>query len=151
MEVWKDLCENRRHKYEISTFGRVKCDGVIKEYSLNKGYLRFIEPWKLLHRAVAETFIPNPKNKKTVNHIDGDKTNNHVSNLEWSTSSENMQHAFSTGLNNHHDKRKLTFEQAEEIRAKYIPCVYTVRQLAKEYGIAIRGTLLILHNKTYTR
>jgi len=51
-----------------------------------------------LHRIVAETLIPNPDSKPVVNHIDGDKKNNHPSNLEWCTHSENQQHCWDTGL-----------------------------------------------------
>jgi len=58
----------------------------------NKGYSR------LAHRLIAETYVPNPDNKKEVNHIDGDKTNNWDWNLEWATRAENMRHAFNKGL-----------------------------------------------------
>lgn len=51
-----------------------------------------------IHRLVAQTYIPNPENKPEVNHMDGNKQNNMLCNLEWMTRSENMQHACDTGL-----------------------------------------------------
>lgn len=53
----------------------------------------------LVHRMIAIAFIPNPDNKKYVNHIDGNKLNNAVPNLEWCTHTENVRHAYATGLN----------------------------------------------------
>jgi hypothetical protein len=51
-----------------------------------------------LHRLLAESFIANPESKGDVNHMDGDKSNNDISNLEWNTRKENLAHAFRTGL-----------------------------------------------------
>nr|DAR10600.1 MAG TPA: homing endonuclease [Caudoviricetes sp.] len=70
----------------------------------NKGYWQVMlthngkEKLYLVHRIVAESFIPNPNNFPQVNHKDGDKNNNHVNNLEWCTKSMNELHAFQTGL-----------------------------------------------------
>lgn len=80
----------------------------------------------LVHRLVAITFIPNPKNKKEVNHIDGNKINNSVGNLEWNTTAQNHKHAEVTGLKakgNTHGMSKLTDEQRREIVEKYIPWI----------------------------
>jgi hypothetical protein len=53
-----------------------------------------------IHRLIAETFIPNIDNKPEVNHKDGNKLNNHIDNLEWSTHKENCEHRELTGLGN---------------------------------------------------
>ncbi|MCT4321825.1 HNH endonuclease [Elizabethkingia anophelis] len=62
--------------------------------------LKVNDKWtnKCIHRILAECFIPNPENKACVNHIDGNKFNNNLINLEWATFAENTQHAFRTGL-----------------------------------------------------
>lgn len=52
---------------------------------------------KYVHRLVASHFIPNPHNKKVVNHIDCDRSNNHIDNLEWVTTKENLAHAMTVG------------------------------------------------------
>lgn len=59
-----------------------------------------------IHRLVAQSFIPNPQNKETVNHIDGDKQNNNVDNLEWADRSEQLYHAYEMGLKKYSQNAK---------------------------------------------
>lgn len=98
MEIWKDV--EAYPGYQVSSLGRVRTvEGeILKTYirdPYNCVYLR--KPYKHIeniHRLVALAFIPNPENKRTVNHIDGDTHNNSIENLEWATQSENLKHFY---------------------------------------------------------
>ena len=87
--------------YEINELGHVRRNGKIrKSFISNNGYL-IIQLCKdgkikhfLIHRLIAQTFVKNPENKQYVNHIDGNRQNNLIENLEWVTKSENILHAY---------------------------------------------------------
>ena len=66
-----------------------------------------------VHSLMAKHFLPNPYNKRTVNHIDGNRCNNNLSNLEWATDAENVQHAHDTIPRQ--STRKLTFDEIENV------------------------------------
>ena len=94
-------------QYQVSNIGTVrnKITGhIIKSHRDKKGYLRVSlsknnrQVTVKVHRAVAIAFIENPNNLPQVNHKDGNKENNTVSNLEWVSNYENMQHAIKNGL-----------------------------------------------------
>lgn len=104
IEIWKPLAGQFSHyPYEVSSMGNVRRVLSNKYRPLNPFvdtvyvcvniYLNGKAVKCLVHRLVATAFLDNPDNKPQVNHKDGDHTNNNVSNLEWVTSSENVQHS----------------------------------------------------------
>lgn len=108
-EIWKQV-PNTIKTYWVSNLGRFKnSSGIILVNSkLTPGGYNVVGIDKVtyrLHRIVALTFIENPENKEQVNHIDGNKTNNAVSNLEWVTNQENQIHKFKTGLGNNFTRK----------------------------------------------
>ena len=119
-EIWKDI-KGYENYYQVSNYGRIKSKARIrkgkqKQFYLTKekilrahvnkkrGYVQILLTKKaeqrlyLCHRLVAEAFIPNPNNYSEINHIDGNKQNNYVKNLEWCTHSENIKHAYNKSL-----------------------------------------------------
>jgi hypothetical protein len=106
-EMWVTiLIDKEPYPYRVSNLGRVFSvkNNMICKYSFDqRGYPQVVIYGKKrvsrrVHRLVALTFIPNPQNKREVNHKDGDKLNPRSTNLEWATSKENTSHAFKTNL-----------------------------------------------------
>ncbi len=131
MRIWRPLIYRGKNieRFLISNDGEImnrNTNRIIKQYTTPKGYRTVVttlghDEDKLnirVHRAVAETFIPNPSGLPMVNHIDGNKQNNTVENLEWCTSKENVQHAITTGLfnpyDNHRTKAIMSLENGKE-------------------------------------
>jgi hypothetical protein len=163
--IWKDVV-GYEGLYKVSDDGNIysarrkgtrggvlKC-GDIKEYyrvSLHRDGERNIE---LVHRVVAIAFIPNDNNFPQINHKNGNKKDNRVSNLEWSSSRENILHAYRNKL--HPGQRgelngnaKLTIKEVDEIRKLYNEG-HLQKSIAKAYGVTqVTVSDVITHKRWY--
>jgi len=150
-EIWKAVIGFIG--YEVSNMGRVRSMArkfqpqsyILKCNKTPKGYIAVAlshgnkETRRLVHRLVLSAFKGDEKSLQ-VNHIDGNKSNNNLSNLEWVTQSQNIIHAYATGLmvkkGDTAANRKLNSSLVAEIRAKFSPKKYTRKMLSLEYGVS---------------
>lgn len=179
-EQWKPVSEYEDH-YEVSDLGRIRAKAVfiphdgnwdkdqkgyikkrkVKNQNINRyGYLQ-IKLCKYgkcrtltVHRLVAKAFLPNPENHVQVNHKDGNKQNNIVTNIEWISRSGNIQHAWDTGLMDRekisgekHFNSKLTQADVDVIRTLFGNV--TIKKIAEQYNVSPSTISDIKYNRTW--
>lgn len=172
-EIWRPV-PGLEETFEVNIKGEVRNKHTLNTMSPQKSgspyiYYMLYDP-KLKrkkkhyqHRLIALWFVPNPYKYHEVNHIDGNKHNNDVNNLEWVNPSLNQKHAIATGLRTYYFREgdtngeknanaKLTWEQVDEIRAwaaKNPRTIKDMRTRAKKYGISFKTIYEIIKNKTW--
>ena len=166
--LWRALIYNGKtySRFLVSSDGQLKNTktGTVYRQTVSNGYyavcisLGSRKHSKLIkiHRAVAESFIENPDRKPIINHIDGNKLNNNVKNLEWVTQSENALHAYRMGLSQkmvgeRNPMAALTKEQVTWIRNNYISGdkEYGSRAIARKLGIHHANVLRAAKGESY--
>lgn len=173
-EVWKEI-EGYEGLYEVSDKGNVRSKdrtiiynngkkvfykGKEKSQITDKYGYSYVSLYKgqkhkqgVIHRLVANAFIPKVKEKNHINHIDGIKSNNHAENLEWCTPKENSLHAIEKGLLKdvvgvNHYKAKLDEDDVREIRRRTKEGE-TYQSLANDFGVAKSTIGFIVRRKTW--
>lgn len=171
MEVWKDIEDFPN--YQVSDQGRVRnknTECVLKPRLSEWGYEQVSlylhkHHWRYIHKLVAEAFIANPENKPMVNHKDGNKSNNVVTNLEWCTHGENNKHAYNTGLKQvsenvrKHARKMATSEKTRQAAFDRHPNIKIVETgeifesnvaVAKRLNCNVQSVWATLHKKQHT-
>lgn len=166
-EVWKPINSNSSLKFEVSNYGNVRrlpstCKAgrrygsyLVPGWLDTRGYRVFKLGGKTFkgHRLVATAFIPNPLNYEVVNHKDGNKQNNHVDNLEWTTLTENINHAIKHGLIGNIYKRvgeqvgtsRYDAAFVTKLRKEYVDSDLSFNELAQKFGMH-KGTVVGMIN-----
>ena len=157
-EIWKDYIYN----YQVSNLGRIKnkiTNHILKLRPINKhGYLGCVvtlgnknnKKMIIVHRAVAECFIPNPNNYPQINHISGNKGDNSYLNLEWCTAKQNIKHAMNNNLlqlyGENNPNSKLSNYDRIWIKEHYIKNdkIFGARALARKFNVTHQCILRIV-------
>lgn len=167
--IWKTLVYNGQEytQFEVSNDGQIRnvnTGTIYKQHINQNGYStvcvslgsRKNKKTFRIHKAVAETFIPNPDNKPEVNHIDTNKQHNYVSNLEWATSSENIKHAYDNGVKHPlcgacNPQSRFNDDDILYIRKNYKPNdhEYGARALARKFHVDKNSILNIINYESY--
>jgi hypothetical protein len=173
-EIWKDIV-GYEGLYQVSNLGRIKSfartwicgDRNSKKNKpetiskLHHNKQKYLQVWLCkngepknfrVHRLVAQAFIPNPQNKKTINHINGVKDDNRVENLEWLTIQENLNHALINNLRvfakgEKHGNSVLTKEKVLEIRK--MQGSFTKMDIAKKFNVSHKTIRAVLNRSTW--
>jgi predicted XRE-type DNA-binding protein len=150
-EIWKDI-EGYEGLYQVSNRGNVKAlnkwsKGALKDLTLFKNSYHKVNLYKnnkqktfYVHQLVGKAFIDNPNNRKAINHIDCNRINNNVSNLEWVTPLENTTHAIKNNLFNNkgenHTSSKLTESQVLEIDQLLKNKNFSQADIARKFNVS---------------
>jgi hypothetical protein len=141
--------------YTVYTDGRIKSNGLrkvfLKGYDVGKGYdsVKLNRKNYYRHKVIANCFLGQTPKGKTINHKDGNKLNNDLSNLEYITAQQNYKHALDNNLKKNIGYY-LTAEDASELIEFYYNTKYTMKQISEMFGFSCKGVVSRLIKGKYT-